>query len=264
METFIVASPIVEKLTPSSRSFADDRLLQMERAKRRSLLISLAYRIKRIGQAFLGTKTILRFCLNMAWLCRRFAHEMSCEEFGATYQQSALALSEDLLMDLIPANNGTVIDIGCGTGRWCRVAARYAHKVVGVDLNSENIARAKKNTDESNIEYIVADITLDLTEVKFDLGLLIHVLEHIDDVDGLLQAIRQRVTTLVVEVPDIESDSLNWTRLKIQSPFYTDSDHVREYTAELLELHLKRGGWEVSYRHKYGGAVLIVAVQNNE
>ncbi|MFN7948475.1 MAG: class I SAM-dependent methyltransferase [Blastocatellia bacterium] len=72
---------------------------------------------------------------------------MSCEINDVAYQQSALALSEDILRRYVP-ENGLVIDIGCGTGRWCRATARYAAKVTGIDLDSVNTRTAQALSEE--------------------------------------------------------------------------------------------------------------------
>jgi hypothetical protein len=65
-------------------------------------------------------------------------------------------------------------------------------------------------------------VTTDFPDRSFDVGLLIHIIEHIDDPDFLLSSLQKLVNTLIVEVPDFESDSLNLVRLKLGSPYYSD------------------------------------------
>lgn len=186
---------------------------------------------------------------------------MSCETFGESFQQSALALSEDVLEQWIP-KGGSVIDIGCGTGRWCRAAARHARHVVGIDYDAANIEIARATSERSGIEYIVGDVTRDLTDRRFETGLLIHVIEHIDEPDRLLRSLHKLVDTLIVEVPDFDSDCLNLVRLEVGCPFYSDGDHVREYTLPILERQLERSGWKPCYSKHHGGAILVVARQS--
>jgi SAM-dependent methyltransferase len=205
-----------------------------------------------------GRRNLLRFCLNASWLFKRVAHELSGETFGASYHCSALALSEGVLRQWIPPE-GSVIDIGCGTGRWCRVAARYARRVVGIDYNPLSIANASGLTTEKNIDYVTGDVTGLQDADGYDVALLIHVLEHIDDVDSFLLALRRIASTLIVEVPDVEADALNTIRRKLGCPYYSDADHVREYTLPVLRGQLERNGWEVRITEQRGGAILAVA-----
>src|SRR4051794_31650029 len=109
-----------------------ERTLSMSRAKPKSMMTTLAYRAKRVCQGLLGHRRLLRIFLNLSWLLRRFAFELSGEVFGNTFHNCAMGLSEEQLGQWIP-NGAAVIDIGCGTGRWCRVAARHASHVLGVD-----------------------------------------------------------------------------------------------------------------------------------
>lgn len=233
----------------------------MTRAKSSLWIIALSYRIKRLSQELLGGRRVLRFCLNASWLLRRFAFELSCEMFGESFQKSTLALSGKILREWIPSG-GSVVDIGCGTGRWCREAARHARHVVGIDYDTSSIEAARSLYPEPNIEYIVGDVTRDLADRTFDVGLLVHVIEHIDDVDSLLQALRKLISILVVEVPDFEADCLNLVRKKLHCPYYSDGDHVREYTLTILRQHLERNGWAIRYSEHRGGAILAVAMHD--
>lgn len=208
----------------------------------------------------LGAKRVLRICLNSSWLLRQFAYELSGEMFGPSFHNASLALSEEVLRQWIPAN-GTVIDIGCGTGRWCRTAALYAQSVVGIDNDEAYMEVARSTSQEPNIEYIIGDFTTDLGDRTFDIGLLIHVIEHIDDVDTFLQALHRVASTLIIEVPDFESDSLNSVRHALGCPYYSDIDHVREYTLASLRRQLERNGWDIRYHEQRGGAILAIAVQ---
>jgi SAM-dependent methyltransferase len=235
----------------------------MERAKKRSWPIVLSYRIKRVSQKVIGRRRLLRFCLNASWLLRRFAFELSCDIFGNTFQESALALSERVLQQSVPAG-GSVLDIGCGTGRWCRVAARHAGYVVGIDQNRASIQTARSLSTEPNLEYVTGDVTRDLAGRSFDVGLLIHTLEHIEDAGAFLRSLRSIVKTLIVEVPDFEAESLNVVRVELNCPYYSDADHVAEYSLGGLRGQLESSGWRVKHHEQRGGAILAVAVLDDE
>jgi SAM-dependent methyltransferase len=234
-----------------------EKTLSMQRAKPRSVIISLAYRLNNIVSKVVGKERLLRFHLNGSWLFWRFAFELSGELFGKQFHNHTKALNEEILKREI-GENGSIIDVGCGNGRWCQIASKYAKNVVGIDYNKKLIEGARKETVAKNIEYIVGDVTKDLEGRKFDLALLIHVIEHIEDADKILQELHAVSPKLIVEVPDFENDALNIVRLEQNCRFYSDGDHVREYTEEILINQLERNSWKVLKTHKHGGAVLAV------
>lgn len=236
----------------------DEGDLSMRRMKPRSLTVSLAYRLTRVSRHMLGRTRLLRLCLNASWLFRRFAYELTGEVFGDSFYCSTSALSDKIFKQWIP-NGGSVIDVGCGTGRWSRIAARYAQTVLGVDCNSGSIAIAQSLSNEPNIEYVVGDITQGLDGRKFDVALLVHVLEHIDEADKFLVSIRSIASTLIIEVPDFGADPLNVVRYELKCPYYSDGDHVREYTLGILYQQLERNGWQIRYHGQCVGSILVVA-----
>lgn len=233
--------------------------LSMPRRKDVSLSTRLSYRFTNLSKHIFGKETMLRFFLNSSWLFWRFAFELSGEIYDSRFHEHSKALSEDFLRKHIP-ENGSVIDVGCGVGRWCNIASKYAEKVVGIDYTESLIAEAKKRYQPENIKFLVGDVTKDLQGEKFDLALLLHVIEHIEDADRILQDLKSIASKIIVEVPDFEHDPLNYVRLKQGTPFYSDGDHVREYTQEILVNQLERNGWRVVETYKNGGAVLAVGI----
>lgn len=232
--------------------------LSMTREKSASLITRLCYRLVHLGKMIFGRKRALNFFLNGSWLFWRFAYEISGEIYDSRFHDHTKALSEDFLKKHIP-QNGSVIDVGCGVGRWCDIASKYADKVVGIDYSRSLIDEANKRTQKSNVTFLVGDVTKDLKGEKFDLALLLHVIEHIDEADRLLKELRNVADKIIVEVPDFENDALNVVRLKHNLPFYSDGDHVREYTRDILVSQLERNGWTTIETFKNGGSVLAVA-----
>lgn len=190
-----------------------ERKLSFSRTKPRSIVTSLSYRFVNIGRKIIGKERLLRFFLNGSRLFWRFAFELSGELYGGKFHCRAKALSGDFLKRWIP-ENGSVIYIGCGVGRWYQIASKYAKNVVGIDYDADLIKIARELHDVASV--------------------------------------------LLVEVPDFEHDSLNWIRLQNNCPFYSDGDHIREYTLEILTNQFERNGWKVLESFKNGGAVLVV------
>jgi len=235
-----------------------EKQLLMPREKPRSAVISVGYRLRYLSSILFGRKRMMRFFLTASWLFWRFAFELTGETYGGDFHCHAKGLSEDILKRWIPAG-GSLIDIGCNTGVWCRKAAQYAGTVVGIDFREDHIKQAREQTVEKNVEFVVGDATKDLPGRRFDVALLTHVLEHIDDPDSFLRSLQKIASRVIIEVPDFENDPLNWVRWKNDLRFYSDADHVREYTEDILLEQLERNGWRVLEHRKHGGALLAVA-----
>ena len=232
--------------------------LSMARSKPRSITVAIMYRLFHTCNTLFGADRMMRLTLNASHLFARFAFELSSISYGENFANVSLALSEEILSRHIPSG-GTVLDVGCGYGRSCRLAAKFAASVVGIDYDGGLLAIARKLTAEKNVDYVHGDVTKDLGDQKFDLVLLIHVIEHIDDPDTILETLRGVSNKIIVEVPNFESDPLNCVRFDLGLQFYSDGDHVREYTERILTDQLMRNGWTIIEVRKNGGAVLAVA-----
>ena len=79
--------------------------------------------------------------------------------------------------------NFEILDLGCGGGLTCEPLARLGAKVTGIDFIKQNIKTAKIHALESklDIEYIHQDLDMLSLNKKYDLILLLEVLEHMDN-----------------------------------------------------------------------------------
>lgn len=231
--------------------------ISFPRRKPRWVALALTYRLVRLARRIVGDRALLRFFLNANWICWRMSYELSAETFRGAFRNTTYCTSDDLLAEWIPPG-GSVVDIGCGTGRLCQMAGRYAGRVVGIDYDPTLIEEANRRNTSSHVEFRVGDVTTALPGEQFDLALLVAVLEHIEDVDSLLQSIRTIAPRVIVEVPDFDADPLNLVRRDLSCPWYTDADHVREYTQPVFEEHLVRNGWRPLTWKKRGGMMLAV------
>jgi 2-polyprenyl-3-methyl-5-hydroxy-6-metoxy-1,4-benzoquinol methylase len=92
------------------------------------------------------------------------------------------------------ASRGTVLDVGCGVGRWSRRLASHGGHVTGVDLSPTMVAEAERRTAIAGLSkrcrFQVGDVTrLDLRE-RFDTVWCVTVLQHLIDQTELLGAVR--------------------------------------------------------------------------
>jgi SAM-dependent methyltransferase len=237
-----------------------ERALALPRAKPRYLSISLAYRLKSISQWVLGRKTLLRLLLNASWLFHRFAHELNAELGISSPPTGNPEPALHLICKCLPPS-GSVVDVGCGLGYWCRLLAAHAGKVVGIDYSAEHLNEARRRTTATNVEYRLGDVTANPPNERYDVALLHHVLEHIDDADGLLYGLHRVTEVVVIGVPDFETDVLNPVRMRLGTIWWSDGDHVREYTREILRDQLERNGWDVRHCDSHTGTLLALATR---
>ena len=86
----------------------------------------------------------------------------------------------DDVIDAMPNECGTALDIGCGDGLLARVMAQHAQQVIGIDPDDRSIAEARElSADHDNIDFIEGDfLAADLEEDTFDFIAAVASLHH--------------------------------------------------------------------------------------
>lgn len=90
------------------------------------------------------------------------------------------ALSDDFIKTELPPLEGrSVLDAGCGTGTFCKIAIEGgASFVKGIDLSPKMIDQAKKNCPQAT--FGCADLSITAIKDKYDIVICGLVLGHID------------------------------------------------------------------------------------
>ena len=190
----------------------------------------------------LGLDRSLRLLLEMERISWRLAYEAAGTKYGETFHNEGLALTPAILGEWVPAN-ANVLDVGCRSGRLGRVLAHQVKSYLGIDIDATSVSAAQAVEHPPHVRFAVGDAT-ELPAGQFDVVLLVHVLEHIDEPAQLLRNLAQLADTLIIEVPDFDRCVLNSVRLDLGMDFSSDDDHVCEYTEALLRDQLKATGWE--------------------
>ena len=92
-----------------------------------------------------------------------------------------------------PLKHIKIIDLGCGGGLVCEPLARLGAEVSGYDFVEKNIIEAKKHAVEENlnIEYNVGNINDLYTSKKYDVVLMLEIIEHLNNWKNSIKKIDQ-------------------------------------------------------------------------
>lgn len=125
-----------------------------------------------------------------------------------------------------------VLDVACGEGYGSYLMSEHwgANSVLGVDLSSDAVDRARTNFSAENIQFLEAsvdELVSKLEPSSFDLAVSFETIEHLLDPRALLHALRALVKpggTIIVSCPN---DRWYYPEPSVSNPF-----HVRKFSEE--------------------------------
>lgn len=208
--------------------------LKFKREKERFILLSMLYRLAKLNP--LSRKKKLKLYLELSWIFDRFAHSEAMSFYEIAKNPIRTNTLKFLSSELKPGYK--VLDIGCSKGDLTNLIADYVSKITGVDHDMLAIKNAKLNYGNKNIQFISGDALEHVKNVseKYDLIILSHILEHIDDPIPFLSSYIPYTKYIYVEVPDYEKSYHNIFRKDVGAVLqYTDDDHVSEFDREEAE-----------------------------
>jgi SAM-dependent methyltransferase len=113
------------------------------------------------------------------------------------------------LLDQVPAAPSTVLEVGCGTGAFCRALAAAGHTVAGIDLSPEMIRVARERTPaDCRASFSCGDFLIqDFAGERFDCVLSMATLHHLPLAPALtrMEELLRPGGTLVIH--DLRSDA---------------------------------------------------------
>ena len=164
---------------------------------------------------------------------------------GGTHPKHRLMKYHQFFVDNVESED-VVLDIGCGNGLLALDMAQKVKKIVGIDLNRNNIKQAEEMRKKHGYDNVVFRLE-DATEIEFDRRfhkiVISNILEHIKERKTFLNRIRKLSSTLLIRVPMINRDWLTLYKKELGLEYRLDRSHYIEYTAESLETELKEAGF---------------------
>jgi trans-aconitate 2-methyltransferase len=114
--------------------------------------------------------------------------------------------------------DSAVLEIGCGIGTVSNLILKFIRhgKFVGVDISKESIEMARRlNSNYTQAEFLVNDMSSFSHSLKFDFVVLPDVLEHIPveqhhNLFNILSKVTKPGAVILVNIP--EPDCLDWVR----------------------------------------------------
>jgi SAM-dependent methyltransferase len=226
--------------------------LKFSREKKKSRLFSLIYMLDKFF--FLSTKRKFRLYLDLEWSFNRMLHEYSFKYYNAENHPFRIASREFLLNNILPEH--TVLDLGCNNGSLTYYISRKAKSVTGIDHDKAALAQACRNYQAGNLQFIEADAGdyLKNNNGKYDVLILSHILEHIDEPEKMLRQFISFFKYVYIEFPDFDSSFANHYRKDLgNSLIYTDNDHIHEWDRHEVKKMLTECGLSViSAEYIYG------------
>ncbi len=150
----------------------------------------------------------------------------------------------------------TVLDLGCGNGALAADMARRAGaRVLAMDIEENNIARARRDHAHPGVEYRVGNALRDLPGRRFDTVVLSNLLEHLPGREQFLRRLVQRLQPrrLLIRVPLFERDWRVPLKKELGLPWLADPTHHTEYTLESFQEEMDAAGLVISeYQVRWG------------
>ncbi len=138
-----------------------------------------------------------------------------------------------------------LLDLGCGDGYWLYELSKIPGlELSGMDYNPVRVARTREMLPHVTLRE--GDITTLSTDTQYDIILLNHVIEHVENDVDLLKTIRTFLKPdgmLILGTPN-EGSSLQQKWLNRQDdPFITD--HVHFYTEPEIRGKIETAGFRI-------------------
>jgi ubiquinone/menaquinone biosynthesis C-methylase UbiE len=185
-------------------------------------------------------------------------HEALWEGVPEGLEPVDFAVRRDFLLGHVRAGE-SVLDVGCGEGRFAAELARAGVEAVGLDVAAEPLRRARERHPELDLRQMPAAGAWPLPDASFDAVWAGEVIEHIADTAGWLSELRRVLRSgglLLLSTPDHgRLQMLRWALepRAFEAHFHPRADHLRFYTRRTLTELLEDFGFRDVAVRRAGG-----------
>jgi ubiquinone/menaquinone biosynthesis C-methylase UbiE len=101
---------------------------------------------------------------------------------AATFQRAYDQLAWSRVIALLPPRPCTIIDAGCGTGRWAELLVQAGHRVIGIEQSAEMIRQTRSREMGEAFSLMAGNMeSVDLAEAAADAVLAMGSLQYTAD-----------------------------------------------------------------------------------
>jgi 2-polyprenyl-3-methyl-5-hydroxy-6-metoxy-1,4-benzoquinol methylase len=169
---------------------------------------------------------------------------------GSTYYENP----RSEMLPFVPADTGTVLDIGCGAGAFAgKLKERDgAPEIWGIEMDPAAAARAGDTVDRVLVGNAL-EIVPGLPEAHFDCVVMNDILEHLEDPAALLKGLRPALkpgAVLTASIPNVRyffnvADLALHGRWDYTDEGILDRTHLRFFTRSSMVRLFEEAGYEV-------------------
>jgi 2-polyprenyl-3-methyl-5-hydroxy-6-metoxy-1,4-benzoquinol methylase len=204
----------------------------------------------------------LRFLLEIDRELYSILGEASVRYGGGTHtKHKHIGYHDFFIKNIEPGSK--VLDIGSGSGFLAYDIATKVEDttVLGIDINEENVASARRNFAHPNLKFIVGDAMKDLPRERFDVVVLSNVLEHLEDRVEFLMLLKERISPskYLIRAPIFERDWRVPLKKELGVDYRLDPTHHIEYTQEEFLDELRQAGLRAEACEVRWGEIWAVA-----
>lgn len=158
-------------------------------------------------------------------------------------------LRRDFLLANV-ASGESVLDLGCGEGRFAAELARVGATVTAVDIAEEPLRRARRHHPDLDLRLIAAEGAWELSDACFDVVWAGEVIEHVADTAGWLSELRRVLRPggrLLLSTPSLGRPSLLAAALsaaRFARRFDPRGEDLRFYSRATLRSLIEDFGFE--------------------
>ena len=185
-----------------------------------------------------------------------FASHLTTKDFFK--EDTALHREYEFVLDLMGNLKGkSVLDVGCGTGRYALRIAKRARQVVGIDISKESIAYAKKVAQLYGIKNFRGEVN-NFSKPKyrnyFDFVLMVNTIHHVQDITMLLtnakKVLKDDGSLIIFEFNPLNPLFIPFLAMQKQIRSHVNREYFRsnQYT---LKRYLTMGGWNIVLFRRY-------------
>lgn len=149
-----------------------------------------------------------------------------------------------------------VLDIACGEGYGTEILSAGAEEIIGIDIDTGSVQRAKNKYQKQNLTYLVGDITaIPVSDHSIDIVVSFETIEHVEEIQQQqflieIKRVLKPEGILIISTPNkaIYSDRHQ----------YQNKWHKKEFYKEEFQKFLQKEFQYLTFYHQYDEVLNVI------